>query len=644
MVTARPEAPVIVRALVPAHARARTTPAIEPTGAGQEPTPLSRQTQEDAARKSAGCISCHNVDTATMHVSTAVTLGCIDCHGGNAAVSPAPGAALGSEAFADAQRRAHVQPRLDIWTSSANPIAPAAQTLQESREFIRFVNPGDLRAVGMTCGLAGCHAEQTDNVWTSMMTHGGMLWGAALYNNGAYPMKNSEFGEFYMPDGQPAAVRPDPPPTARQIFQEGILPFMQPLPRWEITQPGNILRIFERGGRLPIEIGIPDPEEEPGRPKNRFSNRGMGTLNRTDPVFIGLQKTRLMDPTLNFWGTNDQPGDYRSSGCTSCHVVYANDRSPVHSAQYASAGNRGLSQSIDPMIPKDEPGHPIAHTLTRSIPTSQCIVCHMHPGTNVMTTYQGMMWWDNETDGDKMYPEVPLKLSASERADIENRNPEGSALKGLWSNVEFLTETGSPEFNRQLSKVQFADFHGHGWMYRAIFKRDRKGNLLDSEGNVVPNPTGAVLNEALRNPTEEERESGRPGVPVHLKDIHLERGMHCVDCHFEVDVHGNGNLYGETRNAVEIDCIDCHGTIDAVTTLITSGPAAPDGGTDLRQLGTPFGAPRFTRRGQTVIQRSMMDEDLQWTVPQVLATITPGNAAYNEDSRLAKTMQRDGTT
>lgn len=47
------------------------------------------------------------------------------------------------------------------------------------------------------------------------------------------------------------------------------------------------------------------------------------------------------------------------------------------------------------------------------------------------------------------------------------------------------------------------------------------------------------------------------GKAVHLKDIHLEKGMQCVDCHFDSDSHGNGKLYGETRNAVEIDCIDC---------------------------------------------------------------------------------------
>src|SRR2546422_4285905 len=63
---------------------------------------------------------------------------------------------------------------------------------------------------------------------------------------------------------------------------------------------------------------------------------------------------------------------------------------------------------------------------------------------------------------------------------------------------------------------------------------------------------------------------------VHLADIHLEKGMQCNDCHFAQDNHGNGKIYGEPRAAVEIDCIDCHGTIRKKATLITSGPAAPD--------------------------------------------------------------------
>src|ERR1039458_8514658 len=73
----------------------------------------------------------------------------------------------------------------------------------------------------------------------------------------------------------------------------------------------------------------------------------ISTLTRTVPVFQGLQRTRLLDPLLSFLGTNDQPGDYRSSGCTACHVVYANDRDAAHSGPYAARGHLGTSFTND---------------------------------------------------------------------------------------------------------------------------------------------------------------------------------------------------------------------------------------------------------------------------------------------------------
>src|SRR5207245_533602 len=107
-------------------------------------------------------------------------------------------------------------------------------------------------------------------------------------------------------------------------------------------------------------------------------------------------------------------------------------------------------------------------------------------------------------------------------------------------------------------------------------------------------------------------------------------------------VRGGGKLYGEPRAAVEIDCIDCHGTVSARASLVTSGPASA--GTDLTSLTTPFGEPRFTSRRGRVMQKSMVTEGVEWEVPQVLDTITPGNPRYREASRLAKTIQRDGAT
>src|SRR3974377_1329306 len=55
-------------------------------GAGAPPAPM-KQTEAEAATKSAGCMSCHTTtDSLTMHTSPGVTLGCTDCHGGNAAI------------------------------------------------------------------------------------------------------------------------------------------------------------------------------------------------------------------------------------------------------------------------------------------------------------------------------------------------------------------------------------------------------------------------------------------------------------------------------------------------------------------------------------------------------------------------------
>src|SRR3954471_10607496 len=349
-------------------------PPAEPAAAGPDaaafPAPpewvqddLSKQTVEMAEQKSFGCIQCHH-DAHDPHGKPTVRLGCVDCHGGDPTTAD--------------RARAHVWPRQpQAWHSSANPVRTYTLLNQESPAFVRFINPGDLRVAHLSCGTVNCHPNEVLQNRMSMMTHGAMLWEAALYNNGSYPLKQARFGESYSMHGVPQRLQTVPPPDDWAMKIKGVVPFLDPLPHFEASQPGNILRIFERGGKLPSEIGIPNPFEDNGRPRARLSLRGLGTANRTDPVFVSLTKTRLLDPTLNFLGTNDHPGDYRSSGCTACHVVYANDRSPVHSGPYAQFGNLGLSQNPDPTIPKNERGHPIEHKFTTGVPTSQCLVCHV---------------------------------------------------------------------------------------------------------------------------------------------------------------------------------------------------------------------------------------------------------------------------
>src|SRR5947209_6966793 len=383
--------------------------------------------------------------------------------------------------------------------------------------------------------------------------------------------------------------------------QHGILRFIDPLPRFAASQPSNLLRIFERGGEKQLQLGNPDTFEEPGKPARRLSERGLGTLNRIDPVFLNLQKTRLHDPLLDFMGSNNHPGDYRSSGCTACHVVYANDRSPTHSGWYSKFGHQGLSFTDDKAIRKDERGHPIKHEFTRSIPTAQCMNCHMHQGNLFVNPYLGYTWWDQESDGEFMYPKEQHNPTDSELVKSTMENPEAAAARGLWGDKSFLDEVA--ELNPQLKHTQFADYHGHGWFFRAIFKHDRKGDLLDLDDNKIDNNDPPKFAKA-----------------VHLKDVHLAHGMQCGDCHFNVDVHGNGMLYGEPRNATTITCVDCHGTIDQRPTLITTGNA---GAVDLLNTSNTTFGPRFVWEGKQLLQQSTMSPEVRWEIPQTIDTIDP---------------------
>ena len=157
------------------------------------------------------------------------------------------------------------------------------------------------------------------------------------------------------------------------------------------------------------------------------------------------------------------------------------------------------------------------------------------------------------------------------------------------------------DLNTQTRHTQFADFHGHGWAFRAVFKKDRKGQLLDHRGEVVEPVTNESLCEPRRRfpplgggaDTRQKSRAhssrqNRDGFPVHSDwTCILEKGMHCIDCHFEQDVHGNTKLYGEVRAAIEIQCIDCHGTID-------QRAHAPDVAVRRRHVGSrpPEGRPQ----------------------------------------------------
>jgi hypothetical protein len=686
------------------------------------------------ARES-GCLSCHvQTDAPNMHRSPAVILGCVDCHGGNPRISGDSSLAHDDPRYTAARDRAHVLPRYEgAWhfPSSANPARTYTLLNRESPEFIRFTNPSDYRVVRDSCGA--CHIAVIEAAERSLMSSGAMLWGGAAYNNGILPFKNYITGEAYTRAGEPAMVASPLAPggLTPQQRARGVLAGLYPLPTWHVIPPADVFRVFERGGRNVstqfAEIGLPNPTgsiqrlEEPGRPDLRQSNRGPGTGLRVAIPVLNIHKTRLNDPYMWFMGTNDQQGDYRHSGCAGCHVIYANDREPRHSMTYSQYGRDGQTATVDPTIatlrqgqhrpgqaaeeghggeaaaanhaPADsnhasigERGHPIRHAFTRAIPTSQCMTCHMHQPNIFLNSYLGYTMWDYESDADLMWPGPENRLpartpqeealfrnqhypTAAEVHAVLDRNPEAAAPRGLWGNPDFLREVFD-RVNPLARHTQFADYHGHGWNFRGIFRRDREGNLLDSQGRLIEGPPSPQNLSAT--PGQFQPAGRNPGRAVHMMDIHAERGMQCADCHFSQDSHGNGFIYGEVANAIEIGCRDCHGVPGQYANLRTTGPAAPTHGTNLEVIRNEDGRRRFEWMdcelareevsdvrcavGQRVlIQRSIVDPSLSWVVSQVhdsanrdlpdcdtdTQTARPG-PCFNLRSARSKLMARSG--
>ncbi|HEX7856552.1 MAG TPA: hypothetical protein VF503_22985 [Sphingobium sp.] len=663
------------------------------------PAPLT-QTAEQVAAKSSGCTSCHvQTDEPSMHATPAVMLGCTDCHGGNAAVRGNPDLGFDYPDYVKAREAAHILPTYPKswhYPSSANPKRTYTLLLKESPEFVRFINPSDYRVAREACGV--CHLDLIEANERSLMATGAMLWGGAAYNNGIVPFKNYIFGEAYTKDGKPAKiVSPGSPGLAPGMLDakakaRGALEAFYPLPNWEVIPPGDIFRVFEGGGRNIstqfAEVGLPNPTgqiqrlEEPGRPDLKQSNRGPGTGLRVAIPALNIHKTRLNDPYMWMMGTNDQPGDYRHSGCSGCHVIYANNRENYASLTYSQYGRDGQTATVDPTI-KDklepahddghdgghgalkqphegdaprvkEMGHPIRHAFTRAIPTAQCMNCHMHQPNIFLNSYLGYTMWDYESDAPLMWPEKQKYPTIKETHEVLERNPEGAAVRGKWADVDFLRRVFD-DVNPKAKDTQFADYHGHGWNFRGVYKRDRNGNLLDAGGNMATYGTEKAHIVAPDDP-EKFRKAGSPEFPevgtqkgkaVHLMDIHAEKGMQCADCHFSQDSHGNGFLYGEVANAIEIGCKDCHGTADAYPTLLTSGPAARPQGNNLALLRNMDGQRRFewttgADGRRKLIQRSIIDPKLVWEVSLVKEAVDPTSSHFNLKAARAKLMSKMG--
>ena len=299
---------------------------------------------------------------------------------------------------------------------------------------------------------------------------------------------------------------PKIPPTAgRRRAIASIVPQLYPLPRWEIAAARRHLpRVRARrtqhraacSRRSAAELaGQLQRIEEPGRPDIRQSNRGPGTGARIAVPVINITRRASTIRSSWFLGTNDQPGDYRSFRLHRLpRRLRQRSRSAAFRRRTRSSATTAQSQTADPTIPQERAGPSAAHTVHARGADQPVHDLPHAPAELFVNTYLGYTMWDYETDAPRMWPKKQQYPTEAEKRASLDRNPEGAATRG---NVERRRSSWRtcPSLNPQLKDTQFADYHGHGWNFRAVYKRDRKGNLLDADGNVGRDRRSAEIQE-----------------------------------------------------------------------------------------------------------------------------------------------------
>lgn len=316
----------------------------------------------EVCKADASCIGCHGLksgpDSPGIENSHPWSyLGCTTCHGGVGVDANDPDKRLTME-------EAHVAMPAEM-ASPGDPKTPrqgnydnnylgraGVENMAGGLDWIRFMNPGDLRVTDVTCAKGGCHEGATEKVKRSVMSTLTGKYDAMLQLAGTPRANVQTMGD-----------------TSRDkhLATYGAVAVKDPAFDPATAPPGAV------------------PELAALISSDRETDRSFGVFNEQD-VLVETVNKLCGDCHLNNNGSNKKYGTFRSSGCSACHMPY----------DYS-----GRSASSDPSIPKDEPAYPAAYTqityperphprthqLKRVMTSEDCLACHT--GSN-RTVFQFM--------------------------------------------------------------------------------------------------------------------------------------------------------------------------------------------------------------------------------------------------------------
>ena len=382
---------------------------------------LSKQTPEMAAQKSFGCIQCHQ-GSHDPHCKETVRLGCVDCHGGDPTAD-------------DKQTGPRLAP-VSRGLGDARPTRSGRYTLlnHESPEFIRFVNPGDLRIAHLSCGTVelppqrgAAEPQEHDDPRRHAL-------GRRALQQRLVPLKQARFGESYSMNGAPQRLQTVPAADRWEIEGQGSRAVPRPpAPLRGVAAGQRPADLRARRAAPPPRSASPTRSKNPGRPAARLSDRGLGTRNRTDPVFVSLTEDPAPRPDAQLPRHQRPP---RRLSLQRLHRLprrstptTARRSTPARTPRF---GHLGLQLQPRPDDPQGRAAATRSSTSSSAgIPTSQCIVCHVHPGTNV---HEQLHRLHVVGRGDRRRADVSARSRSTRRPRSSParrcRNPDETAARG----------------------------------------------------------------------------------------------------------------------------------------------------------------------------------------------------------------------
>jgi len=184
--------------------------------------------------------------------------------------------------------------------------------------YLQFINPGDIRVTDQTCGL--CHPEQVAGVRNSVMTTNAGHYMPTLYYAGLQD-REAIYGSYSTEDED---------------------------------YTGAI-------GTSPHVDTLTPPDEDAVA-----AAIASGEVSQIEDVAYKHYLAKNCNHChAASYGKNNARALYRSTGCSSCHMIYNAD---------------GVYEGNDEAVPNNVPVYPSRHEITSAIPAEQCATCHFQGG------------------------------------------------------------------------------------------------------------------------------------------------------------------------------------------------------------------------------------------------------------------------